>query len=289
MKNNRPAYKELHSVFIPCVRRYMGNVVFSLFLYTFIRTVLYTVFMLPFSKSLLAFVSGEDSASLTVKVLIVFVLLCAFLCDCILCYGIFVMCARMAKRERVTLGYMFYGFKKNNIKRAFWGAFLFLVWFAIFGALLYTVFYFNAERIESFIESCGIQNAIMYGSPLVLLALLVFLIPFSFFYTILYSKIECNVFICFIKSLVFVFKNFFHFIGYVIFSAGINLPLFIIYTLLGFWIPGGEDTSSVMNLAGMFFSFASFFSEIVVIVRTLLCIPVYFYALEARNSVTVEA
>ena len=283
-KVKRPAYKQMNAVLSECLRKYTGNAVFAVFLYTILRSAVYTVCVMP--PAFIAYSSGESVSSFSFAGLAVIVLfVIATLLDIVLCYGLFCIFTRMVKKEYVTLGFLFYGFKAGNRKRAFSVAGIFAVIIFIFSLIVMAVSMIFAKKLTALVLEKTLETVVLYFAPVILILLLIFIMPFAFVHIIVSCEPETKVFSAFLKSVSVVFRNFFHFIGYMIYAAGVNLPVCIISTLLTVLLPdSGKSGTGVPELAGMLFSFVAFFSEIMVVVRVCFALPVYYLGWARLNT-----
>ena len=88
------------------VRPNMGNALFALFLTLFGETILGVLFAVPAMK-----IVGQEGALFNELFFAAILVFCALLVWLLFQYGFHILVLRMVRKEYVTLGYVFYGFK----------------------------------------------------------------------------------------------------------------------------------------------------------------------------------
>lgn len=194
--------------------------------------------------------------------------------------GLLVLTLKMVREEFVTIGFVFYGFRK--IKK-----FLPL---ALINSLLVS-FIFGIYKLISFLlkpqlkileDKLGLVVLVSIFIGIILLSVLFVLVNFIFVTQIKYDNPEMNAFKCFIKSFVLMKGNVFRFFSFVIRSCGINLVLALFY--FGMSLSMNSVKNNFSSILSFVFDFLYFINIYKAAGRLYFTFPVAYTSLIENND-----
>lgn len=288
----KPDYKIMKMILNQCLRLNGGKAMFMILLCSLIRTFLYA---LPASPVVPSAMNGSISMG-------VMIFSCAFMIfisalDLVIDYGKQVMFSKYVERTPTTIGNLFSGFR-NGSGKIFCSALLLSVLNFMVGVMAgivtWKVFYsLGLVDLEKFTDTSFEDFFVLLGKFIMVVGGVVYLvrIPFVFLWLVLYRRPDLKILQAMGISVKLLFKNFFHFAGFVILSAGMDLVFLVVMAFVNRIVPYNAESI----FAALFFnilSFAFFIAQLKVIVRVGMAIPVYFYSmtgvLEVHKSEYVD-
>ena len=285
----KPTYKMMALVVNQCVEKNMGNAVFSVFLHSIVRSFAMGLIMAP-AVFMLIYQLGSERAGYFIPGALL-AITCSFLAMLIalmLDYGLTTIFCRMTEKKHVTIGYLFIGFTQKELRpRIIKTALVFMLFEFVFPLILITLVSGFYEQIESLLKTNDVKQTVYYIAAFFIPVILLLYSFISFVWIIIYSEPETKIFKAFGKSISFTAKHFFNYIGFIIYSAGIALPLFIASYLLQILIPDSESVSS-LQLVEMLLQFTSIIFEFIVMVRVCFAMPVYWFSHSGNIKFAVQ-
>lgn len=280
LKKHRAVYK-----------KYIGKIIYTLFLMAILESVMSSVLLAPILNS-----SAGDVLSyilMAVGVIIFFTFH----------FGLSVMFLRMTRGEFVTLGFLFYGFKKPKLSLS-----AVMVFSALFIAILYLSGVFfrfvfadlaqNAAMSASMLEklaqsSSSVQELAkspeiqtqskMIFYPFIIFAIAFFflvLVPFSFTFQLKNDNEKKSVFWAMKQSVIFMFSDFNYFrlivLAFVSSWQRILITLFMTSVLVFSMASGG----TIMTIITYFFFLLNFYATLASI---MLSAPVFYSELTKKH------
>lgn len=194
--------------------------------------------------------------------------------------GLLVLTLKMVREEFVTIGFVFYGFRK--IKK-----FLPL---ALINSLLVS-FIFGIYKLISFLlkpqlkmleDKFGLVVLVSIFIGIILLSVLFVLVNFIFVTQIKYDNPEMNAFKCFVKSFVLMKGNVFRFFSFVIRSCGINLVLALFY--FGMSLSMNSVKNNFSSILSFVFDFLYFINIYKAAGRLYFTFPIAYTSLIENND-----
>lgn len=194
--------------------------------------------------------------------------------------GLLVLTLKMVREEFVTIGFVFYGFRK--IKK-----FLPL---ALINSLLVS-FIFGIYKLISFLlkpqlkmleDKFGLVVLVSIFIGIILLSILFVLVNFIFVTQIKYDNPEMNAFKCFVKSFVLMKGNVFRFFSLVIRSCGINLVLALFY--FGMSLSMNSVKNNFSSILSFVFDFLYFINIYKAAGRLYFTFPIAYTSLIENND-----
>lgn len=270
-KQKKLSYKQMGLILNKCSKANMGKAVFSLLLYMLIQGALYIAAMIP-SMGMLS-----ENSSMFSAVFPLLFFFAANIISCTLIYGLFTIFSRMLEQRRVTIGFLFAGFKKD--KRIFKSAIIYTLITTIC-AFVTSILMIVLKIPFSFDPSAADPVTILKSvAPLfVIFFVLMFvtLLPFVFVYFILNIDKDIKVFKAFGKSAGLLFKNLFRFIGFVLYAGGVYLAAFVAINVLTLFV--NENSSIGLQTFSSLISIFGIIAEYISLVRIMMAVPLYFYS-----------
>lgn len=272
-QENKFSFKELLSILQKCSSANMGKGVFVLILFSVLVFVISMLSLVPNASLALG---GAMDMTLGSSLLTLVVFLAGNVINNVLFYGVLVIFARMIELKRVTIGYMFIGFKQD--KRVFITAILLTV------LLLLAAFAATFTGVAAGLLNPGMdgtktaQQALMAVLPMfaVYLAfMLILLLPFIFSFLFIYVDRDLKVLKAFGLSAKLFFKNFFRFFGFVICSGSWWLVAYIVCTAVTVIIP--SDANAALLPISSIASIVGVVTQFVTLVRIFMSIPLFFF------------
>lgn len=217
--------KELIVKFAPVARKNLNKTFFTLFIIVILESLCSALF----AGTPLLLNSMQDSFAVT------FFSYALMFCEVFFWFlilsGFATMLLRMARDEFVTIGFLFYGFRR--FKKFAPAAFLYTLLTGISAAVVAGTMYFIPKSNPDFIvnlESKFGENAFLY-LLIIFSFILVFLLIFPqvFLFFLKYDNPSRSVFSLAFLSSRLLFKNIFKFIGFVFMAGGRNLILAAFY------------------------------------------------------------
>lgn len=217
--------KELIVKFAPVARKNLNKTFFTLFIIVILESLCSALF----AGTSLLLNSMQDSFAVT------FFSYALMFCEVFFWFlilsGFATMLLRMARDEFVTIGFLFYGFRR--FKKFAPAAFLYTLLTGISAAVVAGTMYFIPKSNPDFIvnlESKFGENAFLY-LLIIFSFILVFLLIFPqvFLFFLKYDNPSRSVFSLAFLSSRLLFKNIFKFIGFVFMAGGRNLILAAFY------------------------------------------------------------
>lgn len=194
--------------------------------------------------------------------------------------GLLVLTLKMVREEFVTIGFVFYGFRK--IKK-----FLPL---ALINSLLVS-FIFGIYKLITFLlkpqlkmleDKFGLVVLVSIFIGIILLSILFVLVNFIFVTQIKYDNPEMNAFKCFVKSFVLMKGNVFRFFSFVIRSCGINLVLALFY--FGMSLSMNSVKNNFSSILSFVFDFLYFINIYKAAGRLYFTFPIAYTSLIENND-----
>ncbi len=271
-QENKLSFKELLSILQKCSSVNMGKGVFVLILFTVIQTVISFISLVPSFGSAM----GGTGIAFSSAILSLGFFFAGSIVISIILYGVFVIFARMIEVKRVTVGYMFIGFKQD--KRVFISAVIFTVLLLIAAfAATFTGFGLNLFSLSA-VDPSQPQKAVTAVLPMFLIYIafiIVFLLPFIFVFFFLYVDPNLKVMKAFALSAKLFYKNIFRFIGFVFAAGNYWLLAYAVSTFITIIIPSDANTallsiSSLLSIVGVI-------TQYVTMVRIYMSVPLFFF------------
>lgn len=217
--------KELIVKFAPVARKNLNKTFFTLFIIVILESLCSALFV----GTPLLLNSMQDSFAVTFFSYAL--MFCGVFFWFLILSGFATMLLRMARDEFVTIGFLFYGFRR--FKKFAPAAFLYTLLTGISAAVVAGTMYFITKSNPDFIvnlQSKFGENAFLYLLIIfsfILFFLLIF--PQVFLFFLKYDNPNRSVFSLAFLSLRLLFKNIFKFIGFVFMAGGRNLILAAFY------------------------------------------------------------
>lgn len=217
--------KELIVKFAPVARKNLNKTFFTLFIIVILESLCSALFV----GTPLLLNSMQDSFAVTFFSYAL--MFCGVFFWFLILSGFATMLLRMARDEFVTIGFLFYGFRR--FKKFAPAAFLYTLLTGISAAVVAGTMYFITKSNPDFIvnlQSKFGENAFLY-LPIIFSFILFFLLIFPqvFLFFLKYDNPNRSVFSLAFLSLRLLFKNIFKFIGFVFMAGGRNLILAAFY------------------------------------------------------------
>lgn len=215
--------KELIVKFAPVARKNLNKTFFTLFIIVILESLCSALFVGLLLNSM------QDSFAVTFFSYAL--MFCGVFFWFLILSGFATMLLRMARDEFVTIGFLFYGFRR--FKQFAPAAFLYTLLTGISAAVVAGTMYFITKSNPDFIvnlQSKFGENAFLY-LLIIFSFILVFLLIFPqvFLFFLKYDNPNRSVFSLAFLSSKLLFKNIFKFIGFVFMAGGRNLILAAFY------------------------------------------------------------
>lgn len=217
--------KELIVKFAPVARKNLNKTFFTLFIIVILESLCSALFVET------SFLLNSMQDSFAVTFFSYALMFCGVFFWFLILSGFATMLLRMARDEFVTIGFLFYGFRR--FKQFAPAAFLYTLLTGISAAVVAGTMYFIPKSNPDFIvnlESKFGENAFLY-LLIIFSFILVFLLIFPqvFLFFLKYDNPNRSVFSLAFLSSKLLFKNIFKFIGFVFMAGGRNLILAAFY------------------------------------------------------------
>lgn len=217
--------KELIVKFAPVARKNLNKTFFTLFIIVILESLCSALFAGT------SFLLNSMQDSFAVTFFSYALMFCEVFFWFLILSGFATMLLRMARDEFVTIGFLFYGFRR--FKKFAPAAFLYTLLTGISAAVVAGTMYFIPKSNPDFIvnlESKFGENAFLY-LLIIFSFILVFLLIFPqvFLFFLKYDNPSRSVFSLAFLSSRLLFKNIFKFIGFVFMAGGRNLILAAFY------------------------------------------------------------
>lgn len=217
--------KELIVKFAPVARKNLNKTFFTLFIIVILESLCSALFVGT------SFLLNSMQDSFAVTFFSYALMFCGVFFWFLILSGFATMLLRMARDEFVTIGFLFYGFRR--FKQFALAAFLYTLLTGISAAVVAGTMYFIPKSNPDFIvnlESKFGENAFLY-LLIIFSFILVFLLIFPqvFLFFLKYDNPNRSVFSLAFLSSKLLFKNIFKFIGFVFMAGGRNLILAAFY------------------------------------------------------------
>ncbi len=272
----RPQYKIMRMILNQCDRLNRSKVLSTVFVGMILQTLAYF-----FSIAALGYTyrnGGSMYIGLIGNLMLIFI---SITVSGILGYGVNVTCARMVEKSYVTLGYLFSGFREKSGRVLRMSAFRALLTFILAIVVCVIVVFLIMPQFSS-LNSDDIDNlpgvgliVVLEAVYLVIVALVA--IPFIFVNLVMYRRPDCGVFRSISISARLVFRQFFHFIGFMFYGCGKYLLCFVGLVIANaiLRISAGES----LGFISMILSCLQIVAEFRVLIRMNLALPIYFYSM----------
>lgn len=275
-----PNIKQLLDELNKISKKTMSKIFYSLFLMIVLQTLLCSLIMFPVIKGEANQVATIILGSLSSIVVLLFQ------------FGFASLLLRMVKNEFVTLGFIFYGFKKPKL--SFPAIFAFLGMFAIIAILSNYLLNFVpldspfdkefATQLNMELETFLLIKAIMtQASIFTLISFFFVIIPFAFTFYFRLENPSKNIFWSMKKSLCLIFSNgnYFRLIIFALRAAGKRLVIAIILMILISYL----NSSNSLGIITMILDFIYFLNIYSAIIRIYLSVPIMFTELTKKIEV----
>lgn len=279
---NRPKYRMMIGVLNQCAKKNLGKAVFAVFLCSTLQ--LFSL-MIPMAlQAVMMSTGGSGAAEEAVlsdagaSIALIPLVLISFSIILILNYGLFTIMARMVEKKFVTIGFLFSGFKQ--LWRSVRAVLLYLVLYllvAAAGVAVILIAKINPNDFMSVGHGLEISQTGIIFTVSFMIVLGAVLLPFSFVWLIMANDPQIKPIKAFGYSARLLFKNYFHFFGFLVTAGGVYLVAFIALSVLSELIP--PDVSGFMKLVSFLMSFGLFITQYISFVRIYLAFPVYFYSI----------
>ena len=265
----------MHVLLNQCLRLNMGKAVFAVLAYTLIRLMVLSLGLMP--------VMGSGEAAAVPVLMLPLAGAAAFVFYKMLSYGLSVIMARMVEKKYVTIGYLFYGFRKGAGRIARAG----LVYTAAYGCaiavalVLLKIFEPQVAALSALAEQNGIQGQSVPALLVLAFLLLVSLLelPFSFVWLVMYNDEKSGVLAAFALAFRRMCGHFFHFIGFELYAGGRDLLAVIVIQAVLLMLPQGDGVPRSVQTLATVLGFAGLVAECRSIVRLYIALPLYYYTL----------
>lgn len=263
--------KELIVKFAPVARKNLNKTFFTLFIIVILESLCSALFV---GTSLLLN-SMQDSFAVTF--FSYSLMFCGVFFWFLILSGFATMLLRMARDEFVTIGFLFYGFRR--FKQFAPAAFLYTLLTGISAAVVAGTMYFITKSNPDFIvnlQSKFGENAFLY-LLIVFSFILVFLLIFPqvFLFFLKYDNPNRSVFSLAFLSSKLLFKNIFKFIGFVFMAGGRNLILAAFYFGITLSFSAAQK-GGVIQFFSLIFDFLYFINFYKALSLMSLAVP-FFY------------
>jgi len=199
-----------------------------------------------------------------------------------LIYGLVVIVARMVEKRRVTLGYLFQGFRERS--RVFKASAIFIVLVLLGTAVFVALELFVGNKYAVTITSQVLAQSPEKISSYIIIAMLVyvfiqiiFLLPFVFVWMLVHADSSLRPFKAFVVSARLLFGKVFHFVGFLIYAGGLNLLVLVAVNVIDAFIP--QNAQTALQFVSVVLSMVGFVAQYIAKVRMYIAVPIYFYSL----------
>ena len=272
----KPDYKFMHVILNQCLRLNMGKAVFSVLFYILIMLLLLGLVVMP----ALSVGEGEGlSPESGIAQLFFPLLFCvaAIVLLKMLSYGLTVIMSRMVEKKHVTIGYLFFGFRKGagRILRA--GLVYAVAYLAVALIVSLLILLFGPQLNQLFPPEKIPKEAVLVLLSLASLIPVALLhLPFSFLWPLMYKEPELGVFASFAKAFRRMRGHFFHFIGFELYAGGKDLIAMLVLQGLLLVMPQGESVPHSLQALQSVLGFAALVEEYRTIVRLCMALSLYY-------------
>lgn len=260
----------------------MGNALFALFLTLICETVFGMLFAAPAAMLL-----AHESASLNDMIFAALLVFCAVVVWLLFQYGFHVLILRMVRKDYVTLGYVFYGFKK--IKQTLTLALalaalvaVVTVAFVVSGRIVMAKLNLPIESTSAALVEKSVSDEILLRTGVLLalyaLLLVVVFIRFVFVFYLRFDNPDDSVLTLLKKSMRLMRGRYLRLIRLVLRAGGHNLAIAAGAFALTLFIPAtNEDGSRTgLSVAVMLFNFVYFVNAYTALLRMYFAFPVLY-------------
>lgn len=218
-----------------------------------------------------------SSTSIFFSMLPIILLFCAFSVSFMLHYGFFVIMCRLTRSERVTVGYLFVGFKEKRLRSAI-VFFLFLMAIVI-GLSSIPVFstldMSNVDAIKNlFQDEKKLKLLSLEITSITLVSFCVLFIRFSFVWPMIYTEKNISGWNAVKNSWKLFRGKTCKFLGFLFYISWKYILFFIVVELCNYYISLTPKGAS--SFFGYILGFTSFVTLIYLLARLCLAIPVFF-------------
>ena len=246
--------KELFAKFGEVARRNLNKIFFALFCIVIIESLCSAIFI-----GTSFFLNSRGDSGTAGAILAYFLMFCGVFFWFMFLSGFYVMLLRMVRNEFVTLGFLFYGFRK--FRHFAPAAFLYALLTGLCAAITAGTMYFITKANPGFIPLLQAQfgERAFFYLLLIFSFVLFFLLCFPqvFLFFLRYDNPKRNVFSLGFLSAKLFLKNAFRFIGFVLTACGRNLILATFYFGITLSFSAGQK-QSVLQFFSLIFDFLYF-------------------------------
>ena len=276
-KSAMPDYKYMHVYLNQCLRMNMGKAMFSVLLFAGISAFLCVMAISPMAFSLTEGDGTELKAGYYAMLSFILFIACTVVIN-IINYGLNAMITNMVQKQYVTLGFLFLGFRDRTgrvVKSSLiFSGLCFLA--ALIVSVLIMVF---IERVYSLVEN-HLSLFIAVNSVVLFVLMFIFISPFAFVNIILYTQKTIKVHDAFRLSFKMMMTHFFHAIGFMLYSGGLDLIVFIVCNIVSAFIPEAkEGEANPFASVSLILSLVGFVCEYRAIVSMYVSLPLYYFSL----------
>ncbi|MCQ2241800.1 hypothetical protein [Treponema sp.] len=289
----RPEYNRMYEVMKVRLAKNLSKCVFIILLFHLAQSFLFSLTMSPImagGKNGLSFPTFALSAVSTV---FVFFFSFQFL------YGILSFFTKVILARKDVMGVFTSGLR-DRTRRAHFLSVVFTIILIVSAVIAAVVIFFFKQDITSIVAELFVDGetpnetaqfvnavglAIVFCAVFFLCGILIS-IPFLFSWNILYDDKKISASAAMKKSFYLMMRNYFHFIGFVIYSCFKNVVFIIIF--FGINMALSARNSVISSFFSMVLGFFAFTQEYTIVAKAYASIPIYYYSLLSVNGM-IEA
>ncbi len=287
MNSIKPDIKEMAAIVNDEIAGSKNKAVFSVLIFTLLKTLLSVISVIPVMAAYIT----NSSNKLPVLIITFAVSFIVQTLLGVIQYGLTSIFDLLTKKEFVTLGFLFIGFKKDQ-KRVFITTILYNLFLIVLTVILVlaasSVFFSTPQGQNALIaysqtKDFSALNTFIQSFSVVLifviLLLVILLFPFVFRYLNLINDSNISSGKALFESYSFTMKHFFKYIGLLIYSTKIPLAVFVICNVVSYFIP--ERLSFLSSII----SIVAFIAEINILVRVNFCNVIFYYSYKRPQAI----
>lgn len=285
----RPKYNRMYEVMKVRLGKNISKCVFIILIFNLVQSFIFSFTLSPLMMA------GKNGMNFITLIISALCTVFAFFLSFQLLYGINSFFTKTILARKDVMGVFTSGFR-DKTKRSNFISGVFTIILILSAAAAATVIYFNRDEIislasEYFLDenSAAEMISLVKAAGLALVFCAVFFIcgilvsiPFLFSWNIVFDDKKISALKALKKSMSLMLPNYFHFIGFVIYSCIKNFVFIVLFFAINMKLSAAN--SGISNFFSMVVGFFAFTQEYTIIAKSYSSIPVYYYSLLSENG-----
>ncbi|WP_407399513.1 hypothetical protein [Treponema sp.] len=283
----RPEYRRMYEVMRLRLGKNLSKCVFIILIFNLLQSFLFGLTLSPIVVSFKTEVNPVNFVFSALSTSFVFFFSFQFL------YGIISYFTKLMLARRDVMGVFTSGLN-DRTKRAHFVSMIFSLIMVVSALLAAAFVVLNKERILAvgmeFVESDTEEALTLINSASIFLVFcaifficgILLSVPFLFSWNILIDDKKISAVGALLKSFSLMVRNYFHYIGFVIYACFKNVMFVLIFFGINLNLSGKDSVAA--NLCAMLLGFLAFIQQYTIIAKVYTSIPIYYYSLLSVNG-----